>query len=351
MQNRNILPPDGLVEIISILGIAAGVQHPGAGSFIRPEAFAQIVDARPHKAAHNVRASPDEFPQLFRFQGFGIIRRAAPHAVRRFQAVITPGAVDGYILRAQQQPIRMLDLFFFIEGLRPLPPAVGIIHANDVQLLKEFGGSGHRLGFHQIAGLGDGPRGVQAVAKPRQHLRVFPAVRHHLLPHLVANGPHHDGRMVAVPFHHGGHIGPGAGIEPFGIAPTFMGIGAEFFALHGVPFIKGFVQHAEAHFIRQIQQRRIRWIMAHAQRVAPHVLQLLKPLPPNLRGNRRAQTACVVMQTDTLQNDLSSIEGKPVMIVESDFTNTKGRDHFISQPVSIEYPCDRLIQSGAVDIP
>ena len=351
MQDRDIAAPDGLIEVIAVLGIAAGVQHAGPGALVRPEAFAEVIDAGPHEAAHDIGTGADELPELFRLEGLGIVGCPSPHALRRLQAVIPARAVDRDILRAQQQPVGMFDLFLLIEGFRALAPAVSIVDADNIELLKEFGVRGHRLGLHHITGLGDRSCAVQAVAEAGQHAGILPAVLNDLLPHFVADRPHHDRRMVAVPLDHVGQVLARTGVKPLGIAAAFMRIGAKLLALHGMPFVKRFIHHAEAHFIREVQERRVRRVMAHAQRIAAHGLQFFQSPLPDFSGHRRPDAPAVMVEAHAAQDHLASVEGKAVFVVKGQRADAKRRHDFIGQGVPVVHPGDRLIQAGRLKVP
>ena len=65
VENRLVLHPLGAVEMVAVLFEAAGIQHACAAALVGPEAFAQIVYARPHEAADDKGAGANVLPQLF----------------------------------------------------------------------------------------------------------------------------------------------------------------------------------------------------------------------------------------------------------------------------------------------
>ena len=99
--------------------------------------------------------------------------------------------------------------------------------------------------------------------------------------------------------------------------------------LAAFPFVKGFIDHQEAHAVAQIEQLGIRRIVAGADRVAARFFQLFKAPSPYVFRHGGAQRARVVVEADAFQLPARPIEEETFIRVKAEGADTCFDEHLI----------------------
>ena len=170
--------------------------------------------------------------------------------------------------------------------------AGGIVHALRLRLVGVVVAGNAAAGHGHETRVAVGIVGVVDLVAdaPEDHARVIAVAQDHVCE--IALVPRGKGSVVALIF---------GRIYIVSLPPLVFGT---------FPLVKRLVYHEEAEDIAQrVQLGRVR-IVAHADRVASHLLEFCEPAPPHLAGDSGTETARVVVQADALEQIGLPVEEK-----------------------------------------
>ena len=136
--------------------------------------------------------------------------------------------------------------------------------------------------------------------------------------------------MIAVASDHVGHVTvnplfkeiEGAVIARSAHVPAFHPL-----ALGKLPFVGSLVEHQHPQLVAKIIDHGSLRVMAHADGIGTHLLELTDFTPPHFTGNNGSQHSGIMMQADALHLHPFAVEGKSVVGVE--LQRAESHLHFI----------------------
>ena len=155
-----------------------------------------------------------------------------------------------------------------------------------------------------------------------------------LFQHFVANRPHQDTRMVTVAQHK---------VCKVALVPTVEEPGIVVLSLAAAPHIKRLIHDDESHGVAHIQQFGCRRIMAAADGIDTHLLQLHQFAVQCILIQCCSEAAEVMVLADSVELDILAIEPETRLGVEAEIAESGIRPHHIHLFIVYEHLCPHLI--------
>lgn len=308
---HRLVGPDALVKVRDGPAEAAGVEQAAIPAMKRPSGhrLAQIIDARPDERADVV--------VLLEYLQVGVDRVEVVEG-------ISLAAVVGVSLRADDNAVgRALTVAF--------EPRLLVVETDDVRGLDEVEGQPGKGGAGHLA------RRVELVNEVGQSLENLPSPFGLLLADLVAHALEHDGRVVPVASNHGTQI----------LLPVPLEMGVE----SAAPFVEGLIDDQKPQAVAHIEQLRSGRVMGHANGVAAHGLEDFETAFRGAIDERRAESAQVVMDTDTVHLHRLAVDQKSAVAVPFDRADAERRFDGIDNLIFHRERHVGVVQRGGRDRP